>query len=177
MLAKARRDAEFAAFVQRSSPALLRLAWALTGSDDAAQELVQASLVKAYVAWPRIRREDALAYTRKIIATHRIDTWRRTRREVKTDAPPEQPGVDAYAGSIQRDELVRLLFRLPERQRKVIVLRYYADLPEAAVAETLGISVGGVKSAASRGLSALRELANSDQVTDHGAPAFRLEMP
>ena len=55
-----------------------------------------------------------------------------------------------------RDELVRMLAGLPERQRRVIVLRYFEDLSEAAVAQCLGISVGTVKSAASRGLATLR---------------------
>lgn len=56
----------------------------------------------------------------------------------------------------RRDSVVRLLAHLPEQQRKVVVLRHYADLSEAQVAELLGISVGAVKSAASRGLAALR---------------------
>ena len=55
-----------------------------------------------------------------------------------------------------RDQLVRMLARLPDQQRRVIVLRYFEDLSEAAVARCLGISVGTVKSAASRGLAALR---------------------
>lgn len=61
----------------------------------------------------------------------------------------------------QRDDLVRRLTRLPEQQRKVVVLRYYADQSEASVAEALGISVGAVKSAASRGLAALRRHAEA----------------
>jgi RNA polymerase sigma factor (sigma-70 family) len=61
-----------------------------------------------------------------------------------------------------RDDLVRRLSRLPEQQRKIVVLRYYADQSEAAVAEALGISVGTVKSAASRGLAALRSQADAE---------------
>lgn len=55
-----------------------------------------------------------------------------------------------------RDALARLLAVLPQRQRTVVVLRYYTDLSEQQTADTLGISVGAVKSAASRGLDALR---------------------
>jgi RNA polymerase sigma-70 factor (sigma-E family) len=152
---KARRDAEFTAFVEKASPGLVRMAYALTGSADAAHELVQASLVKAYVAWPRIREGEALAYTRRIVANQRIDTWRSTRKEVSTDTPPDTH-VPADQGVEHRDEIVRRLTRLPEQQRKVVVLRYYNDLSEQSVAELLGISVGAVKSAASRGLAALR---------------------
>jgi RNA polymerase sigma-70 factor (sigma-E family) len=152
---KASRDAEFTAFVDQASPGLVRMAYALTGSADAAHELVQAALVKTYVAWPRIRKGEALAYTRRVVANQRIDTWRSTRREVSTDTPPDahvatDPRVE------HRDEIVRMLTRLPEQQRKVVVLRYYNDLSEQAVADLLGISVGAVKSAASRGLAALR---------------------
>ena len=60
-----------------------------------------------------------------------------------------------------RDDLVRRLARLPEQQRKVVVLRYYADQSEASVAEALGISVGTVKSTAFRGLAALRQHAEA----------------
>ena len=56
-----------------------------------------------------------------------------------------------------RDQVVRLLAGLPEQQRRVVLLRYYTDLSERATAETLGISVGAVKSAAHRGLAALRD--------------------
>jgi RNA polymerase sigma factor (sigma-70 family) len=66
------------------------------------------------------------------------------------------------ATSDHRDDLVRRLSRLPEQQRKIVVLRYYADQSEAAVAEALGISVGSVKSAASRGLAALRQHAKAE---------------
>ena len=67
----------------------------------------------------------------------------------------------AVATADHRDDLVRRLSRLPEQQRKVVVLRYYADQSEASVAEALGISVGSVKSAASRGLAALRQQAEA----------------
>ncbi|GAA1886744.1 sigma-70 family RNA polymerase sigma factor [Lapillicoccus jejuensis] len=65
-------------------------------------------------------------------------------------APPDDRVDD-------RDEIVRLLATLPEQQRKVVVLRYYADLSEQQVADALGVSVGTVKSTASRALATLRE--------------------
>jgi RNA polymerase sigma factor (sigma-70 family) len=66
-----------------------------------------------------------------------------------------------YATADHRDDLVRRLSRLPEQQRKIVVLRYYADQSEASVAEALGISIGTVKSAASRGLASLRRHAEA----------------
>lgn len=143
--------------MEQAGPALLRTAWLLTGDHHRAQELTQAALVKTYVAWPRVREGEALAYARRVLANQRTDSWRSTRREVITDAvPPTDPVTDATATSDTRDLVVRLLRQLPEQQRKVVVLRYYTDLSEQTVAELLGISVGAVKSAASRGLAALR---------------------
>ena len=153
---KAGRDAEFTAFMAQAGASLLRTAWLLTGDGDRAQELVQAALVKTYVAWPRVRREDALAYARRILVNHKTDVWRRSRREVASPELPESVAPQGSSVVDHRDEVVRLLQRLPAQQRRVIVLRYYTDLSEQAVAESLGISVGAVKSAASRGLAALR---------------------
>lgn len=152
---RAARDAAFTAFVEQSSPSLLRTAWLLTGDHHAAHELVQAALVKTYVAWPRVRPEGALAYARRILVNERTDTWRRRRGEVAVEVLPESGAV---AGTVteDRDQVVRLLATLPDQQRRVVVLRYYNDLSEQAVADLLDISRGAVKSAASRGLAALR---------------------
>lgn len=99
-IGKATRDAEFTAFVEASGPALLRVAIGLTGSGAAARELVQASLVKAYVAWPRIRRDEAYAYTRRIMANERVDAWRSTRHESPGDIPDaRRPGLGVGRGS------------------------------------------------------------------------------
>ncbi|NHA69402.1 SigE family RNA polymerase sigma factor [Phycicoccus flavus] len=152
---RAERDAAFTAFVEQSSPALLRTAWLLTGDHHAAHDLVQAALVKTYVAWPRVRPEGALAYARKVLVNERTDVWRRRRGEVVVEDVPEA-GRPERTTTEDRDLVVRLLATLPEQQRRVVVLRYYTDLSEQAVADLLDISRGAVKSAASRGLAALR---------------------
>lgn len=165
---KATRDAEFTTFVEAAGPRLLRTAIALTGTREGGQELVQASLVKAYAAWPRIRRAEAYAYTRRIMVHERVDRWRATRHEVVSETVPEASHAPPTTTE-DRDGLVRLLAALPAQQRKVVVLRYYSDLSEQAVAELLGISVGAVKSAASRGLATLRSRAGADDPTQAGA--------
>jgi RNA polymerase sigma-70 factor (sigma-E family) len=160
--------------MDQAGPALLRTAWFLTGDTDRAQELTQAALVKTYLAWPRIDRDRAHAYARKCLVNHKIDVWRATRHEVISDftAPgpelgspspgtPWQSPANEMATTDDRDDLVRRLSLLPRQQRTVVVLRYYADQSEAAVAEALGISVGSVKSAASRGLATLRRNAEA----------------
>jgi RNA polymerase sigma-70 factor (sigma-E family) len=166
----AARDADFTAFMGQAGPALLRTAWLLTGDHHRAQELTQAALVKTYVAWPRVREGEALAYARRVLVNHRTDVWRATRRELVTDSPPETaPGAprrDGVQTSDDRDLVVRLLRTLPEQQRTVVVLRYYTDLSEQATAEVLGISVGAVKSAGSRGLAALRAALAAAEAAD-----------
>ncbi|AKU18434.1 RNA polymerase [Luteipulveratus mongoliensis] len=161
--------ADFEEFVEQASPSLLRTAWLLTGQVDASRELVQAALVKTYVVWPKVRRPEALAYARRIMVNHGTDTWRRTRREALVDEVPEPRVTDSGLKAVEdRHEVVRLLSMLPTQQRTVVVLRYYADLPESAVADMLGISTGAVKSAASRGLARLRSVVEAET---EGEPA------
>ena len=165
---KAERDATFAAFVGQATPSLLRTAWLLTGSTDAAHELVQASLVKTYAAWHRVRADEALAYTRRVLVNHNTDMWRRRRGEHLVSDLPERSHHDSH-GADHRDEVVRLLATLPAQQRRVVVLRYYSDLSEQATSEALGISVGAVKSAASRGLASLRSAYPSTSPATEGS--------
>jgi len=159
---KSERDAAFTAFVEHSTPSLLRTAWLLTGDHHTAHDLVQAALVRTYVAWPRVRPETAVAYARRVLVNERTDRWRRHGPELPVAAPPDAPTTPASTTE-DRDVVVRLLATLPEQQRKVVVLRYYSDLSEQATADALNISVGSVKSAASRGLATLRaELARAE---------------
>ncbi|WP_082573753.1 SigE family RNA polymerase sigma factor [Cellulomonas sp. Root137] len=151
-------DAEFTAFMQAHSADLLRTAWLLVGDAHRAEELVQHALVRTYAAWSRARRDDPLAYARRTLVNLRIDTWRRRRREVLS-APehlPETGSIAAHGPSDDRDQLVRALALLSPRQRRIVVLRHFVGLPEAEVAAELGVSVGTVKSTASRGLATLR---------------------
>ena len=150
-----RQDAEYTAFVLSASSSLTRTAWLLTGDSDLAAELVQEALVKTYLAWRRVRHGEATAYARRILVNLNIDRWRR-----RPATPSEELDRAVLNGAEQavddRDEVARMLATLPQQQRRVIVLRYYNDLSEADVAGHLGISVGAVKSAASRGLATLR---------------------
>jgi RNA polymerase sigma-70 factor (sigma-E family) len=147
---------EYDQFVVDRSPRLLRVAYLLTGDWAAAEDLLQAALVKAWFAWPRVRG-DAEAYVRRIIATTYI-SWRRRRwtGEVPQAMPERIEAADRMTEYVERDALWRMLAELPRRQRAVLVLRYFEDLTETQVAETLGISVGTVKSQASKGLAKLR---------------------
>jgi RNA polymerase sigma-70 factor (sigma-E family) len=141
------------------SGALRHTAWLLCGDPHRAEELTQQALVSTYLAWPRAKASDPLAYARRTLANARIDAWRRRRNEVLA-APgtlPERsaPGHDDRV--VERDRLVRALQSLPARQRRVVVLRHFVGLSEAEVAEELGVTLGTVKSGASRGLAKLRK--------------------
>lgn len=159
-------DDEFEQFMAEAAPALARTAWLLCGDARQAEELVQQALVRTYLAWPRARQRDPLAYARRTLANLRIDAWRARRREVLTapEAMPDDPpasGAESHAESFaeshaERDQLVRALRALSPKARRIVVLRYLEGLSEREVAADLGVSLGTVKSTASRGLAQLR---------------------
>lgn len=156
-----RMDERFAAYVRKSGDRHLRVAVLLTGDWHAAKDLVQASLVKLYRAWPRLDTgADPDAYLRRImINTHR-SWWRaRWRRETPAAELPERPAGEDPADRLALAAPVRqAMATLPRQQRAVLVLRYCEDIPEAEVAALLGCAVGTVKTHAHRGLRALRDL-------------------
>jgi RNA polymerase sigma-70 factor (sigma-E family) len=153
----------FEDFVRARSGALFRTALLLTGQNRAeAEDLLQGALERAYRRWGRICRSgDPERYVRRVLANASTDRWRRLGRRSEQPLPPEEAGPaegDHAAGVAERDFVLRALAGLPPRQRAVLVLRYYCDLPEAEIAHALGCSVGTVKSQASRGLARLREI-------------------
>ena len=142
---------------------LMRAAVALTGGRADAEDLLQAALERLLRNWRRVDT-DPEGYLRRTLYNLAADGWRRRGRwrgrlaEFRAHAPAET-GSDDVAAVDLRDALVRLLYQLPPRQRAVIVLRYWEQRTEAETAALLGCSEGTVKSAASRGLRRLRELA------------------
>jgi len=105
------------------------------------------------------RPERALAYLRQSVV-NRSRSSLRHRKVVEKHAPRSMPNgasaEDGAMGALEHQAVLAALRRLPERQREVLVLRYYADLSEAEIADAIGISRGAVKSHASRGLAAVR---------------------
>jgi RNA polymerase sigma-70 factor (sigma-E family) len=160
--ARAGRDADFTAFVDASWDRLHRYGYVLTGSPAEAEELVQETLVKVYLAWHRITAEGSpLAYTRSAMARTHVSRWRaltrRTALEERLHLDRRRPSDEPLQSRAEdRDAVWRLLALLPPRQRAVVVLRYYEDLSERATADALGCSVGTVKSQLSRALQSLR---------------------
>lgn len=149
-----RGEAEFEQFVRERYEQLLRYAVMLTGRQADAEEVVQEALLRCLRRWRRIEPDHAMAYARKAVLNEFLRATRK--REVVYD----EPGFveDFAAASVDRDQLLSALRRLPGRQRAAVVLRFLLDLSEAQAAEELGCSVGNVKSLTSRGLARIREL-------------------
>lgn len=143
---------------ERHAPDAIRAAYLLTGDRALAEDLVQDAFVRLATRFVDLREPDAFAaYLRKTVVNlarmHFRSSTRRRRREehaARDDAATREHAVDA------RDEIVRALARIPERQRAALVLRYYLDLTESETADALGCRIGTVKSLTSRGLAALR---------------------
>ncbi|WP_329127646.1 SigE family RNA polymerase sigma factor [Streptomyces sp. NBC_01465] len=151
----------FREFVAARSGALLKTAVLLSGGDrHAAEDLLQTALVKAAGRWERI--EEPEAYVRQILYRLQVGRWRLRwpRRELTVAEPPERAHGDGAEAAVDlRIVMRRALARLTPRQRAVLVLRYFEDLPEADVARLLGCSVGTVRSTTHRSLARLRAVA------------------
>jgi RNA polymerase sigma-70 factor (sigma-E family) len=151
---------DFAQFIKAREQALQRTAWLLTGDWALAQDLVQTALARSWPRWERInRRDDPEVYVRRVMINTWI-TW--SRRRWRGEKASLAVADSAARGDMAAEVTMRLALRdalatLNSRQRAVLVLRVYDDLPEAQVAELLNCSVGTVKSTMSRALARLRE--------------------
>jgi RNA polymerase sigma-70 factor (sigma-E family) len=146
--------------------ALVRLASFLVRDTPTAEEVVQDAFVAMADGWQRLRdAEKALAYLRQAVV-NRSRSVLRHRTVVDKNlqkAPPDMPSAEHGAlVLLERSAVVAALRELPDRQREAIVLRYYADLSEAEIAATMGISRGAVKSHTARGMTALRTALEQD---------------
>jgi len=159
----ARTDTEFREFMRARWPAMVRLAYGLTGDQGHAEDVAQAAFARAYASWPRVRRSgDPDAYVRQIVINENRNRFRKRRvaEQLTDSALIDVPWTDATRDYDERSALMTALQRLGPRQRAVLVLRYWLDLTEQETAATLNCSVGTVKSQASRALAALRQAAD-----------------
>ncbi|MBT2410022.1 SigE family RNA polymerase sigma factor [Streptomyces sp. ISL-12] len=157
----AQAEESFREFVANRSSALLKTAVLLSGGDrHAGEDLLQNALIKVAGRWHRV--EEPEAYVRQVLYRQQVSRWRLKwpRREVSVGRPPETgTDADAVAAADLRLVMRGALARLTARQRTVLVLRYFEDLPEADVARLLGCSVGTVRSTTHRSLARLRAVA------------------
>ena len=150
----------FAQFVEARERALQRTAYLLTGDWALAEDLVQTALARTWPRWERIRqRDDPEIYVRRVM----VNTWTTWKRRRWRGERPSAAVPDTAAGGDMAEEVtVRIGLRgalgsLTPRQRAVLVLRVYDDLPEAQVAYVLNCAVGTVKATMSQALAKLRE--------------------
>lgn len=152
--------------VRATERRLIRLGLMLTGNLHSAEDLVQTVLARAHRRWDRISGLDhPEAYLRTMVVNEFL-SWRRVlkNREVPLAEPIERP-TDEDIGSRQalKDATWQLLTTLPKQQRAVLVLRYYEDLPDAEIAEILGVAAATVRSNASRALANLRDHLSTEE--------------
>jgi RNA polymerase sigma-70 factor (sigma-E family) len=157
-------DEEFREFMRGRWPAMVRLAYGLTGDLGHAEDVAQAAFARAYASWSRVARTgDPDAYVRRIVINENRSRFRKRRvAEDLVGAVPERPGrpgqpaADTSDAHSDSSALLSALRKLGPRQRAVIVLRYWMDMSETETAAALNCSVGTVKSQASRALATLR---------------------
>ncbi|HEV7205396.1 MAG TPA: SigE family RNA polymerase sigma factor [Jatrophihabitans sp.] len=149
--------ARFEEFVRANGDRLLHTAYGLCGDWQHAEDLVQVTLSTMAARWDSIER-NALGYAYRCLSRSTVDRWRRLGRrpEVVSDPVTLRAATASDPDVAERLSVLAALQTLPERQRAIVVLRYLQDLSEADTAGALGITVGAVKSGASRGLARLR---------------------
>jgi RNA polymerase sigma-70 factor (sigma-E family) len=153
-------DARYTRLVEQHSSSLFHLALLLTGNRHDAEDVLQDALISVAAKWSSVL---SLAYVRKAVSNRALDLVRR-RRETPTDEVPEVSFTDSGFFEHEEDEsFFQRVRRLPEKQRATLILRYYADLDDRAIASILGCSTETVRSQAHRGLAKLRgEIPESD---------------
>ena len=168
----------FEDFVAVYGRSLVRLALVLSGDRHVAEDLAQTVLADAYRHWKRVRAAaNPEAYVRRMLVNAHL-SWRRRRWTTERPADLRQEtgatAVDRAAHRVAdpadavaaRDQMRVLLSRLAPRARTVLVLRYYADLDDAAIAAAMGVSESSVRATASRALASLREPAAIDALRE-----------
>jgi RNA polymerase sigma-70 factor (sigma-E family) len=156
---KNERDEQFQSFVLARRAELVRTATLLTAGDaHLAEDLVQSTLTRLYVAWPAFRRsKNPGGYVYRSLVNALVDERRRPwRRERSTAELPERARAELDSGSEVSDELRQALKDLPPRMRAAVVFRYFHDLDVAETADALGCTQGTVKSQTARALDRLR---------------------
>jgi RNA polymerase sigma-70 factor (sigma-E family) len=167
----------FAEFAAARLPRLLRYAVVLTGDADLAQDVVQEVLARAQVRWAKISKaESPDAYVRRMVLNEYL-SWRRRWAVRNVQAVGERlidlgdrrgASRDHAQDVVDTDDLWHRLATLPRKQRAVLVLRYYEQLPDEEIAYLLNCAPVTVRSNASKALKALRLQSERQQITVAG---------
>lgn len=143
-------------FAREQTRNLTRFAYLVCADRGLAEDLVQDAFTALYRRFGEVLPLDApVAYARRAIVNgHISSTRKRSAVLTATGALPEY-AIDAVDHG-EQDAMWRRLATLPERQRAVLVLRYYADLSDREIADTLDCREGTVRSLAARAFATLR---------------------
>ncbi|WP_114905629.1 SigE family RNA polymerase sigma factor [Ornithinimicrobium murale] len=165
LFGRSAEQGEIEAYVEGAMPRLVGLAYAMTGSKPDAEDLVQDTLATVVTKWSHVSgAENVDAYVRRTMVNTLISKKRRrwTTEVVSHDAVTADRAQPVGAGVAQqvtdRDAVLGLLRQLPDRQRAVMALRFYEDLPDAQIAQALDCSEQAVRSAAHNAMKTLRRL-------------------
>jgi RNA polymerase sigma-70 factor (sigma-E family) len=161
---RTRDDDSFRRFAADHAATLRRTAFLFCGDWHFAEDLMQATLIKIYRSWSRVRKRESLTnFARTVLLRTWLDEKRRPfrRSELSGAELPEVPDVgtdpELHAGRAWAKHLVhRALLELPRGQRAVLVLRYFDELTVAETAKVMRCAEGTVKSQSARGLESLR---------------------
>jgi RNA polymerase sigma-70 factor (sigma-E family) len=154
---------------QAHALSLVRLAKIMLGDQSAAEDVVQDAFLGLYRKWPSLQdRNRALAYLRATVLNACRTAYRGSTRRTRAMllAPAARDIVSAEESALIGEsncEVMAALRALPARQREAVVLRYYLDLNEDQAAQAMNVSRGTVKSATSRGRTALARMLKEDQ--------------
>ena len=157
-------EAAVAALYADAAVGLIRLAYVMLGDRPAAEDVVQDAFCGLYRNWDRLTDHDrALAYVRSSVLNGSRTVLRRRAigDRVTLYQPPTRSAEAAVLSREERQEVLRAVRRLPDRQREALVLRFYLDLPDPEIARVMGIRPGTVRSATHRALKALGHLLES----------------
>lgn len=149
-------ERDFSDYFAARGQRLRRTAYALCGDWHVAEDLVQATFVRLYRHWRRLRTETLDSYVRRTLVNLYLTRRKASRRERIVAEVPDRPVHEPGDRTEDRVDLGRALTGLSPRQRAMVVLRYLEDLPVAEVAALLGLAEGTVKSQTARGVQALR---------------------
>jgi RNA polymerase sigma factor (sigma-70 family) len=144
-------EQSFASFYRGEYDRAIRLAWLLTGSRTAAEDVVQDAMTRVYRSFDRV--DSPAAYLRRAVVNRAKSRWRDERRQQERAELLER---EHREGEVADSRLLELIGQLPYRQRVVVIARYWGGWSEVEIARSLGCRPGTVKSLASRALDHLR---------------------
>jgi RNA polymerase sigma-70 factor (sigma-E family) len=162
--ATASAEAAVAALYRAQAVGLIRLAYVMLGDRAAAEDVVQDAFFGLYRHWDRLADPaGALPYVRSSVLNGCRTALRRRAlgHRITAYQPPTGSAEAAVLSREERQEVMRAVRRLPDRQREALVLRFYLDLPDPEIARIMGIRPGTVRSATHRALKALGHLLES----------------